>query len=179
MAFTVFEILSLIIAFLALIPALIILRQFLQTRLKDYFIVFSIFFSAFITFSFHVIASQTNLLISYQIHHIATNTIYFCIFLHAVRVRWQRVPVVIWYSGIIWFITLILLILFWDLMQQPDDAKVLFWNMPQAFISYSPNGAGLITNNDVIIYSTSFRIIADTYYSLHAFFLFNLSFRQF
>ena len=159
------EWLNLIFAFLALIPATVLIIQYRRTGIQDCLLLLGAFLSSSLTLTFAVIAAATNFLLLYQFHHWSYITLFLFFLFYACRLRWDHPPKVIQYLGVIWVGILALLILFWEVMPQPDRAVVLLWEMPRGYSSYFPNGAGLSVNG-LIIFSTAHNIIR-IFYSIY------------
>ncbi|MCE7735543.1 MAG: hypothetical protein GPJ54_11740 [Candidatus Heimdallarchaeota archaeon] len=167
---TITETINLIVAILSIIPSIILVRQYRRTQIFDYLI----FSGAFITVSFTlvwtILATLTELLIFYQLHHITYFFTSYFFAWHALRLRWERPPRLIWYIVNIWIIIAIIIVLLFKIMIQPESAEVIFIQMHHGYSSYYPKGAGVTINGDVILYSTSHNIIR-VFYSLFAFFI--------
>ncbi len=157
------ELVNLILATMALLPAGVLVNQYRRTGVQDYLLFGGTFILFFVMLLATVIGSITNLLILMQIHHWCYNILFFFLFLQAVRMRWDFAPRFIWYLGVIWCSILVFLIFFWELMAQPDRAVVLFLEMPHGHSSYYPDGAGFMTSGGIIIYSTAHNILRVLY----------------
>ncbi len=154
------ELVNLFLASIALIPAVLIAKQYRRTGIEDYLIFAAAFFTFSILLTTSVIGIVTKELFIMQLDHWLYNSLFFLWFLHSVRMRWDRTPRVVWYTGIIWYALLMFLILFWEVMSpQPDNAIVLFMEMPRTHSTYYPFGAGIMTTGGVIIYSTAHGIL--------------------
>jgi hypothetical protein len=129
----------------------------------DYLLFGLFFFTGFVILLFDPIASITNELIFYQIHHVAIDTAYLILILHALRTRWPNPPFLFFAIGILWYILLFTLTLLCQIMPQPEAAMVIFLELPHSFSTYWPLGAGLELENGIIIYSTAFRYIGELY----------------
>ena len=149
--------LGVIVAFVALIPAILLFRQYFKTRLPDY-LLFAIFFvDGSLTLILDPIAGVTNILIAYQLHHLTIDLAYLLLFIHGSRIIWKKVPRPLLVVTVVWYAALFIMTALWQPMTQPATAT-FFWiaNIPHTFSTYYPAGAGL-TLNGVIIYSTAYR----------------------
>ncbi|MHA2363781.1 MAG: PAS domain S-box protein [Candidatus Hodarchaeales archaeon] len=162
-AITLNQWLGVFVALLGTITIPILIRQYFKTKIKDYLIFSTFFLSGIIILIADPIAGATDLLIFYQIHHIAIDIAFFLLLLHAIRLMDNRFNSIFWYLGIIWLSLLVFLTLLWSPMIQPETATVLFLDLPHGFSSYYPRGAGLVSADGSIIYSTGFRYIGELY----------------
>ena len=157
------QLIGIIPGLIALIFSIMLFRYYLILRFVDYLLFGMFFFFGFIILIVDPIASVTNELVFYQIHHIAIDTAYLILILHALRTRWHILPLFFLAIGIIWYLLLFTLTLFWQIMPQPETAMVIFLDLPHSFSTYWPLGAGLELENGIIIYSTAFRYIGELY----------------
>lgn len=160
------ELINLTLAIMALLPGGVLVNQYRRTGVQDYLLFGGAFILFFMMLIAAVIGSINKLLILMQIHHWCYNILFFLLFLHAMRMRWDIAPRFLWYLGMIWCSILVFLIFFWELMPQPDRAVVLFLEMPHGHSSYYPDGAGFMTKGGVIIYSTAHNILR-VFYSIY------------
>ena len=135
--------LILIIAgFLALIPVIRLAQLYYQTRIFEYLTFGGVFvLSSAFTITI-VFAEVTNDLIYWQLSYSARNLTYFLFFTHTTRMLWDRAPLLIVYFGVIMY----------SLVQ----GMILLWKPLKG------EGAGF-TANEIIIYSTSHRLIANLF----------------
>ena len=161
------EWLNLIFAFLALIPAIVLIIQYHRTGIQDCLLLVGAFITCSSTLTLAVIASITNILLLYQLHHWSYITLHLFFLFYACRLRWDHPPKVIQYSGVIWACILAFLIFFWEVMPQPNRAVVMLLEMPHGYSSYFPNGAGLAVNG-LIIFSTAHNILR-VFFSIYVF----------
>ena len=154
------ELINLFLAIIALVPAIVIVKQYRRTGIDDYLLFAGAFFTFSILLTVSFIGIVTNWLFIMQLDHWLYNSLFFLWFLHSVRMRWDRTPRIVWYTGVIWYSILMFLILFWEGMSpQPEQAIVLFMEMPHTHSTYYPFGAGIMTSGGVIIYSTAHGIL--------------------
>lgn len=106
-----------------------------------------------------VLAATTNNLIYFQFHHWTWVLTYFFLLLHSTRILWETPPKLIWFVSIIWFSALMLVIGFWEIMEQPNTARVIFWNMSHTHSSYFPQGAGFETKAGMIVLSSGHALL--------------------
>ena len=160
---TLNQILGIIVAVLALIPVPLLLKYYYDTKIFD-FLIFGLFFlSGSVILIADPLASITNLLIAFQIHHMTIDFAFFLLFLHAIRIVWDKPPFLVKVIGVVWFIILIVLTLMWQIMIQPAFARVLIFDLPSSFSTYFPLGAGFALADGTIIYSTAFRYLGEFY----------------
>lgn len=154
----------LIIALLCLVPSFVLIKYYRFFKVDDYLILSGFFIATSIGIISNIVASQTNELIFYKLHYWGLNVSNFFLFVHATRIIWKKAPRPIWYLGVIWGSILVFLITFWEIMEQPESAKVLFVTIPHSTSSHYPQGAGLMTQGGVVIYSTAHRILSILYF---------------
>lgn len=155
--------LGLFVAVLALIPIPILINFYLRLKQVDFLLFALVFLFGSIVLIADPLVSITNSLLIIQIHHMSIDIAFFLFFLHGVRIKWNKPPKIILIIGISWVILLIFLTSLWQLMPQPNSAKVLFWVLPHTFSSYYPKGAGLMLSDGTIIYSSAFRYLGELY----------------
>lgn len=160
---TIFDLTSSIIM---IIPSTILLKNYFKTKLIDY-----LYFALFFIFgSLGLLAVSLSkfyeLLILEQLRQWLLVTAIFLLFLHTVKILWDKPPKIIWYSGVIWYALLMFLTFFFKIFDQPDKAKVLFLELPHTFSGTHPFGAGVQTENGIIIISTSFNQLFNLYFLL-------------
>lgn len=148
---------------LCLIPSIILFFQCKATQISDFLVFSSVFFSVSIASFSQILSVQTNLLIFFQFHRWALIWTFFSFFLHGCRLRWNRTPKIIWYVGVCSFSILSFLVLFFEIMPQPEHAFVLFFEIDAVPGFAHPNGAGLITKGGVVIFSSSHYFISTLY----------------
>ena len=165
------QILGLIVGFLALIPAGLLLRQFLKTKIRDYALFFLFFLDAFLTLTLDVVAGYTKALLFIQLHHITIDLIYVILILHATRIIWKKTPIAISVITIVWFFALFIMTLLWQITPAVTSGNWLgIPNFPISFSDYAfladgvtPNVAAALVFNNMIIYGTQFRIFGDLF----------------
>lgn len=167
--------LNLLISIIAMIPSIVLFKQFISTRIADYLIFGMVFLGASLIFILNFLTQSYSSLIIYQLHFFIGNAAVFFILWYIVRMRWYRKRTSpFWYVGVIWFFFLEILILFWKSMTQPEEAKVIFLQMPSRYTSYHPKGAGIKIDGDTILFSTSFPLLSDLFQIfIAALFLYN------
>ncbi|MHA2253099.1 MAG: hypothetical protein ACXAD7_22235, partial [Candidatus Kariarchaeaceae archaeon] len=153
---TLLEWLYIVISLIALIPASVLFKEYFLTRILDY-LYFAIFFVVgSVAQIIGLLVTDNNYLLLYQILFIAINTLFFLLFLHAVRIRWEKTPLILMLTISLAYFALIILIVLWESMVQPERAKVLFWELPHGKTLYYPDGAGITTSAGNMIYSTDY-----------------------
>lgn len=161
------QILGLLVGFLALIPSAILLRQFLKTKIRDYFLFFLFFVDAFVTLTLDVIAGYTRELIFIQLHHITIDIIYVLLTIHATRIIWKKVPAIVLGITFVWFFSLMIMTLMWHITPSVTSGNWLgIANFPISFSDYAfapSNVAAALTVGNIIIYGTQFRIFGDLF----------------
>lgn len=155
---------SLWIGVMVLIPAARLIQLYVSTKIIDFVLFAGFFITIFFSAVGNFFGLLTDNIIFYQIHHISIYIGFLCLFLHTVRIKWETPPKIIWAIGISWPIIIILFILMWEPMQQPDEAYVVFMDMKRSSSSYFPNGAGLVTSDDTVIYSSGHAGIGLAYF---------------
>ncbi|OLS24201.1 MAG: hypothetical protein HeimC3_21000 [Candidatus Heimdallarchaeota archaeon LC_3] len=160
---TINQWLGVLIAFTTLPPIYLLLKKYKISRIDDYLLFALFFISGFTILITDPIAGFTNKLFFYQLHHIAIDIGYLILFIHALRTIWKSPPVIYRAIGYGWFMILFILTLLWRVMEQPEIANVILFDLPHTFSSYFPLGAGLELDNGVIIYSTAFRYLGEFY----------------
>ena len=112
--------LSFVAAFLALIPALVLLRYYRRTRVFEYLLFSTFLFTGCLILLADPIAELTNNLLFYQVHSSSIDFALFLLFLHGLRTHKLKHPLIVTTIGISWFLILTIMTAFWQLMQQPD-----------------------------------------------------------
>ena len=166
---TLNQTMGLFLAIIGIFPSILLFKLYFQTKISDYFLFGLFFIDGILILILDPIAGLTNLLIFYQLHHISIDTAFFILFIHACRMSWKKIPRVILFIGVGYYIILFMMTLMWQVYTQTPYATVIFLYLPHSFSTYYPNGAGLKIN-DIVIYSTSYRYIGEFYR------LFSLSF---
>ncbi len=151
-------IIDVVSAIIIIIPSTILLKHYFKTKLGD-FRLFAMFFILGGLGLFMVSLSGIyELLILEQLRQWIFSTMIFVLFLHSVKILWEKPPKIIWYTGVIWYTVLMLLGLFFEIFDQPPDkAKVLFLELPHTFSGTHPFGAGVKTEGGTIILSSSYN----------------------
>lgn len=150
-------IIDIVSAIIMIIPSVILLKHYFKTWLIDY-LRFAIFFILASLGLFLVTLSGIyELLILEQLRHWILTSMVFILFLHSIKILWEKPPRVIFYLGVIWYAFLMILGIFFKIFQQPHDkAKVLFLELPYTFSGTHPFGAGVKTEGGNIIISSSY-----------------------
>lgn len=164
------QLLGVLVAILLTPTVFLLIKSYLRTRITDYLIFASFLFFAGFALIADPLASSTNLLIFYQLHHISIDSAVFSISLHASRVIWSKIPKLFLILSSGYYLFLFVLTMSWHLMIQPDVGKFLFFDIKHSYSSYFPLGAGLTIGN-VIIYSTAFRYFGEIYRTIIILFL--------
>lgn len=163
------QILGLVVAFLSIIPAALLLRQFLKTKIRDYLIFCIFFLDGFVVLTLDVIAGVTKDLILIKAHHISIDLIYVILILHATRIIWKKTPVIIYAITFVWFFSLMGMTLLWTLTAPVKSGNWLgIASFPISYSSYafSDTGTGVaaaLKVGSMIIYGTQFRIFGDAF----------------
>lgn len=159
---TLNQFIGIFVGITALLPSWLLTKKYLNSGNKDYMI-FSLWFAvAFMVMIIDPLAGYTNMLFFYQMHNIGIDIVYFLLFIHAIRIRWENPPRILLAIGTGWFLLLFLLTSFWTLMVQPDATTILNVEIAHSFSSYYPLGAGLKIGES-IVYGSSFRLLGDLY----------------
>lgn len=149
---------------LAIIPIIILFKQYRKTGMMD-FLYFSIFFfSGAIAIISDLLIPTYNVLILFQLEWWAFNSCAMILLIHSANLLWEKIPNWIWYGGWSYFVGLSVMILFWDLSPTTPKATVLFFDMPHSFLTHYPQGAGLMLDNGVVIYAAGFRLLGDLFF---------------
>ena len=150
------------IALLCLIPAYLFFVYFRRTNIADFGIYTGMWLFG-LTLQFGKVAQKIapTTIIVQQISDSCNILFFFLVFLYAVRMKWEHPPRVLWYSGIIWFSFMQLIILMYEVVQLPDSGFLLFFEM-QKFVDFIPQdrGIGLITQNGVIVMARGYQFLA-------------------
>lgn len=163
------QLMGLFLAFIGMFPSIYLLKLYFKTKISDYLLFGLFFIDGIGVLILDPLAGYFNLLILYQLHHIAIDTAFLILFIHACRMIWKKIPKFVLGIGIGYYVVLFILTALWQLIPQPPAAVVLFITLPHSYSTYYPAGAGLRIN-EVIIYSTAFRYIGEFFR------LFSLSF---
>lgn len=157
------QILALLASFLTLVPSSVLIYYYIKTRILD-FLLFALFIiSGFLSLIADPLADITNHLFFYQLHFSSVDIALLILFFHGAMFRWNEPPKVLVAFVLAWFFLLTGLTLLWEVMLQPEVAKVLFWELPRGYSDYFPRGAGITLSDGTMIYSTAFHFIADFY----------------
>lgn len=164
------QILGLIVGFLALIPAGLLLRQFLKTKIRDYFLFFLFFADAFLTLTLDVVAGYTKILYIIELNHITIDIIYLLLTIHATRIIWKSTPKPVLVVTFVWFFALMFMTLMWAKIPAVNSGNWLgIPNFPISFSDYAFTASGQpylaagLVYNGIIIYGTQFRIFGDLF----------------
>ena len=129
---------------IALLPSYKLFRLYLETRIDEY-LLFGLVFLVSTLFTFtSVLADITDELIYWILNYSFRNFTYFLFFTHTVRMIWAKPSTFIVYLGVIQYAVVQLLLFLWS----PLENDV---------------GAGFISNQNIDIYSTSNRLIANLF----------------
>lgn len=154
-------IILLLLSFVTTIIGFYLLYLFFHTKIFEFFTFACFFlFSGSMTYFFMNLANQYNVLIFYQLERIffITGYIFLYHFLHRIKYEGKKQFHSIVIIGYV--LLLITLIFFWKLDVQPENATVILLNLKHmGNAPYHPNGAGIMLNSDIIIYSTSFPLL--------------------
>ncbi|MHA2298816.1 MAG: hypothetical protein ACXAEU_26530 [Candidatus Hodarchaeales archaeon] len=101
---------NLFVGFFFWIPGVYLLRNYYKTRITDYLLFSMVFFlmdiDCFLTVLIETEPYNENLLIFQAACLVSYFTLFF-IFLHAIRVKWDKAPRPLFYFGISWFVIII------------------------------------------------------------------------
>ncbi|MDH5402077.1 MAG: hypothetical protein OEY49_06265 [Candidatus Heimdallarchaeota archaeon] len=151
---------NIILGILVFIPSIVLMNYYRISNIQD-FQLFSMFFIiASLGLIFGSLASFYGILIFYKLHWWAYNIGFLLLFIYTMRIHWSSPPILLRFSGYMWFGLNIILIGFWEEMIQPSRSRVLWFEMNRSFSSYYPSGAGIIVNGS-IIYSSAYHILSD------------------
>ena len=129
---------------IALLPSYKLFRLYLETKIDEY-LLFGLVFLVSTMFTFtSVLADITDELIYWILNYSFRNFTYFLFFTHTVRMIWSKPSTFIVYLGVIQYAVVQLLLFLWS----PLENDV---------------GAGFISNQNIDIYSTSNRLIANLF----------------
>ena len=165
------QIMGLFLAFIGIFPSLTLFLLYFQTKITDYFLFFLFFVDGILVLILDPLAGYMNVLILYQLHHISIDTAFLILFIHACRMIWKNVPILVLVVGIGYYLILFTMTVLWQLQMQPPTATLIFLTLPHSFSSYYPYGAGLKING-ILIYSTAYRYIGEFYRLFSLTFLF-------
>lgn len=162
---------GLFLALIGIFPSFYLFRLYFKTKITDYLLFGLFFVDGILVLILDPIAGISNRLIFYQLHHISIDTAFLILFIHASRMIWKKVPKLVLFSGLSYYIILFILTSLWQVTHQDPTAIVLFIRLPHSYSTYYPNGAGLVINN-IVIYSTAYRYIGEFYRLFSLTFLF-------
>ncbi|MDH5404725.1 MAG: hypothetical protein OEY49_19640, partial [Candidatus Heimdallarchaeota archaeon] len=159
--------LAIFLSVLAVIPGIVLIYQYKRTKINDT-LIFAAYFiiGGFVQIS-NVIASQTNVLIYFQMQYMGFNLTFFLLFIHVIRVKGNikhfklqsKFQTLIWNVGILWFMILEIMIVFWKSFPQPQTVEWFSLAVPREDRSIPfPYGAGL-KFNDTIVYSSDYDFL--------------------
>ncbi|MDH5402703.1 MAG: hypothetical protein OEY49_09450 [Candidatus Heimdallarchaeota archaeon] len=146
---------------LSLIPASILIKQYYQTKILDYLLFGLVFIFASISSISIVLAEETNSLKFFQLDMISATFLHLCLYIHSIRIKTEKLYKRRILPILLWAIIIILLILQWKILNEPNYVKVFYLEIPRSYYPIYPKGAGIIFNN--FTYSTSFRLFSDLY----------------
>ncbi|MFV2014640.1 MAG: hypothetical protein ACC656_04390, partial [Candidatus Heimdallarchaeota archaeon] len=129
---------------IALLPSYKLFKLYYETKIGEYFLFGLVFFVSTLFTITSVLAELTDELIFWKLSYSFRNFTYFLFFTHTVRMVWARPSTLIVYLGVIQYAIVQLLLLLWSSLE--DE-----------------NGAGFISNQNIDIYSTSNRLIANLF----------------
>jgi len=134
MIFSFTQWLQLGVIILSFIPVIILFRYYRKTTIADYLLFCSVFVSIIISqlsdflrvfFIDHKSIDQ----ILVQINDSTQAFIYIFLFIHALRMKWEHVPKLIWYIGIIWFMIIQISIICYQSVMIDGAGLVIFTEM--------------------------------------------------
>ena len=153
-----------LIALLSLIPAIILLLNYLKTSLIDFLLFSMIFFSlTLLSLTTGVVTGTDNLILG-QFAQWSLNLTIFSAFVHGLNIR--RSPTkIVKIIGFIWFAILQILIFFFKIIIEPPTAymfcKCLRLEIPIITDNPSyPIGAGIVLSDNSILYSSGYPLIS-------------------
>ncbi|OLS28299.1 MAG: hypothetical protein HeimC2_07910 [Candidatus Heimdallarchaeota archaeon LC_2] len=145
----------------SLIPLTYSYRIVKQIKMSEYRIIFLIWVGQSVGPLSTPFLRQTGTVLSWQIRTSITLWIVYLLLIHAYQIlekKNQFKVKLIWIAGLVYTITLQVMILFWRSMEQ-TESKELFWKR-EAHPNLIGEGAGL-SHNDVIIYSTGHALLRE------------------
>lgn len=142
-------------------PGYKLFELYSKTKILDFFL-FSIFFicGTFVGLT-NVLEGITGALIFNQLFELFFDFWYIILLIHALRINEPKISKVILGLAVSYFIFLVILISLWQNFQQPATATVIFLTLSHNYSSFYPMGAGLKLSNNMIIYSSGFRMLGD------------------
>ncbi|MFQ5977719.1 MAG: hypothetical protein ACE5OZ_06310 [Candidatus Heimdallarchaeota archaeon] len=152
------------LALLGLIPTFILLRYYQRTRILDHLLFALVFLTGIINqiFAIFWVISPPSVVIEQGLA--STHAlIFFWMFLHAIRLKWEHPPKIVWYSGTIWYAILQFSVLLYEKATLPDHTTIWFVTMRRMPITESAEGAGLITQDGTIIMGTGYEFLLFTF----------------
>ena len=147
------------IALLCLIPALIFFNYFRYTGVGDYSLYSGMWLTGMITYfakAFHNLFYPN--ILAQQVGDAFSILFFFLVFIYAMRMKWEHPPRVLWYSGIIWFSFMLLIIVLYEIVLIPE--RGLFFLFEVRKFSEKEIGVGFITQGGMIVMSNGFRILS-------------------
>ncbi|MHA2248370.1 MAG: hypothetical protein ACXADY_25710 [Candidatus Hodarchaeales archaeon] len=147
------------IALLCLIPAFLFLKYFQYTGVGDYSLYSGMWITGMITHFAKVIHNRIYPdIIAQQIADAFSILFFFLVFLYAMRMKWEHPPRVLWYSGIIWFSFMQLIILLYEVVFIPE--RGIFFIFEVIRFGDWEIGVGFISQGGIIIMSSGFRLLS-------------------
>ena len=130
---TLNQIMGLFLAFIGIFPSLTLFRLYFQTKITDYFLFGLFFVDGILVLILDPLAGYMNVLILYQLHHISIDTAFLILFIHACRMIWKNVPILVLVVGIGYYLILFTMTVLWQLQMQPRTATLIFLTLPHSF----------------------------------------------
>ncbi|MCE7735797.1 MAG: hypothetical protein GPJ54_13025 [Candidatus Heimdallarchaeota archaeon] len=152
------SIIDIISTIVLILPSTVLLRNYLKTRMVDY-LYFALFFIlgglGLFVISLNAERGELYLVV---ISHALITTSTLVLFLHAIKLKWEKRPNLLFFVGIIWYLFQIFTYIFYETFGQPERARVILIELPRTLSGTHPNGAGWKID-DTIISSSSFNQI--------------------
>ncbi len=111
-------------------PAVLLIIHYIRTHVLDYLIFAGVFVGVVINqvFSFFYVIDPINVLVN-QIVTSSYIIVYLFLFIHAVRVKYEKPPRLLLYIGLVWYAILQIMIFFYGVVELPEKINFLFITM--------------------------------------------------
>ena len=158
-----FDLLLALITVLCVIPASILLINYLKTSLIDYLLFSMIFFSLTVTSISVNFGTGTNILFLSQLAQWSLNLTIFSAFIHGLNIKRQKATKILKIVGFSWFAILQILVFFFKSIVEPGTTYIFYKCLEITRITDFPSdhiGEGIMTSEGYMIYSSGFPLIS-------------------
>ncbi len=155
--FSTTQYLQLSVFVLSMFPVILLFRYYRRTKILDYLLFCLVFVSVMVA---QISDFRINIQSSVELAQIIDSThafVYLFLFIHALRMKWEEAPRVLWYLGIIWFSVIQFSIIFYEYIELTEDPTVLFTKMRTD--KTIPDLYALSTQSGLIIMGNGYRFL--------------------